>query len=154
VLKDPVADRIASFLVEIGIQVETCDIAGPTFLPGIEVRHGTLLIDEARLAYCGDLLHEAGHLAMLTASERMAAGPDLGTDGGAEMGAIAWSWAAALHLELDPAVVFHAHGYRGGSDALLENFRAGHYIGEPLLRWMGLTAADPPFPQMRRWLRD
>ena len=69
-----------------------------------------------------------------------------------EVGAIAWSYAAALHLRLDPAVVFHAHGYRGGSESILENFREGRYIGVPFLRWIGL--ADDSYPRMARWLRE
>jgi hypothetical protein len=40
-------------------------------------------------------------------------------------------------LKLDPAVVFYAHGYRGGSDSIPENFREGRYIGLPFLQWIG-----------------
>ena len=74
--------------------------------------------------------------------------------------ATAWSYAAVCHLGLDPAVVFHEGGYRGGSQSLIENFRAGRYIGVPVLQWLGLTADDQraaelgiePYPTMRRWL--
>jgi hypothetical protein len=34
------------------------------------------------------------------------------------MGAIAWSYAAALQIGLDPGIVFHAAGYRGSSQEL------------------------------------
>jgi hypothetical protein len=72
-----------------------------------------------------------------------------------EMAAIGWSYAAAVHLRLDPSVVFHADGYKGGSRSLLENFAAGYYIGLPILVWAGMTAAtgERPFPFMTRWLR-
>src|SRR5262249_47941140 len=30
----------------------------PTFLPGLDIRHGAILLDEARLSYPGDILHE------------------------------------------------------------------------------------------------
>ena len=63
----------------------------------------------------------------------------MGDDGGDELGAIAWSYAAALHLQLDPGVVFHEQGYHGGSQSILENFAAGRYIGVPMLQWRGLT---------------
>jgi hypothetical protein len=77
------------------------------------------------------------------------------------MAAIAWSYAAALHVGIDPAVVFHADGYRGGSAAILDNFSEGHFFGVPLLQWYGLTYdADQalrqgatPFPAMRQWVR-
>jgi hypothetical protein len=76
--------------------------------------------------------------------------------------AIAWSYAAALHLGIDPAIVFHAGGYRGGSTALLENFGRGRYLALPTLQWLGLAydkrraaeAGVAPFPAMRRWLRE
>ena len=52
---------------------------------------------------------------MLPPSRRAHANENMGDDGGLEMAAIAWSYAAAIHLEIPPAVVFHEAGYRGGS---------------------------------------
>ena len=154
-MKNPVAARIAAFLAGIGIAIREESLAGPTFLPGITISHGVLVIDETRLLYPGDILHEAGHLAVLTPSARAAVDGDVGDDGGMEMAAIAWSYAAALHLGLDPSVVFHSDGYREGSQSLLENFAAGRYVGVPILQWAGMTAAtgSRPFPSMARWLR-
>ena len=159
---EPVTARIAGFLREIGVEVVACELPEPCFLPGVRVDRGRLLVDEGRLLYPGDLLHEAGHVATLTAAERGERHGDLGTDLGEEIGAIAWSYAAAVHLGLDPAVVFHEHGYRGASRGFLDNFRAGRYVGVPLLQWMDLTrdarqaAAEgvPPYPHMLKWLRD
>jgi hypothetical protein len=79
-----------------------------------------------------------------------------------EMAAIAWSWAAALHLGIAPSTLFHPDGYKGGSAALIENFSAGRYIGVPMLEWLGLTVGDQraqaegiaPYPAMVRWLRE
>ena len=150
--RDPVAARITAFLSEIGIPVRAAPISQATILPGIYVESGGLVIDEAQLAYPGDLLHEAGHLAISPTDVRRTLTGDTGDDGGEEMAAIAWSYAAALHLELDPSVVFHPAGYRGGAGNLLENFRCGNYIGVPLLRWAGLT--DGRYPKMIRWLRE
>jgi hypothetical protein len=155
-------ERIVEFLRRIGLAVEFRPIDEPTVLPGMVVRSGGLVIDEAHLLHPGDLLHEAGHLAVLPRADRARADGGLSRDGGNEMAAIAWSYAAALHIGLAPEVVFHADGYRDGSDALLENFREGRYLAVPLLQWMGLTlepdrAAErgcEPFPHMIRWLRD
>jgi hypothetical protein len=149
--RDPVAGRIAAFLNEIGLPLRARATPDGTFLPGIHVEEGGLTVDESRLAYPGDLLHEAGHLAVVTADQRRSLSGDTGDEGGEELAAIAWSYAAALHLELDPAVVFHADGYRGGSADLLENFREGRYMGVPYLQWIGLTDRD--YPKMIRWLR-
>lgn len=157
---DPVAAKIVDFLTRIGVPVHSGTVSDGV-LPGMRIEGGSITIDPARVLYWGDLLHEAGHLAMLPAAERARSAADVSTDPAAEMGAIAWSYAAALHLELDPAVVFHAAGYRGGSHAILENFGEGRNVGVPLLQWMGLAATAEsiaqgarPFPHLLRWLRE
>jgi hypothetical protein len=159
---DPLTERIAGFLREVGIGVHACELAGDGFLPGIRVDRGRLRVDEARLLYPGDLLHEAGHLAVTPADRRAGLGASVTEDLGDEIGAIAWSYAAARHLGIDPAVVFHPEGYRGASRGFLDNFAAGRYVGVPLLQWMGLTldersaaaAGCAPYPHMLRWLRE
>ncbi|SRR5579871_457912 len=150
-LSNPISAKIVDFIERIGLPVWYRAIDDPTVLPGIDTRDGGLVIDETRMLYPGDLLHEAGHLAVLTPEERNVSRPDLSQPAG-ELGAIAWSWAAAVHLQIDPRIVFHPHGYRGGSDALIENFEAGRFIGVPFLGWIGLTSV-PTYPQMRMWLR-
>jgi hypothetical protein len=160
--RDPTTQRIGAFLEDIGLSVRHAELTQPTFLPGLQIEPGGLIVDEQRLLYPGDLLHEAGHLAMLTTEQRQSQGPDAGPDLGYEIGAMCWSYAAALHIGIDPAVVFHAQGYRGASQSFLENFAQGRYPGLPLLQWMGLTADEKnapelgvqPFPHMLRWLRE
>jgi hypothetical protein len=150
--QNPITDRIASFLNGIGLPVCAGEIPDGTNLPGIYAARGRMVIDEERLAHPGDLLHEAGHLAVTPASKRNSLEGDTGEDGGEEMAAIAWSYAAAVHLGLSPAVVFHDAGYRGSSESILENFSAGRYFGVPYLKWIGLTG--DAYPGMTRWLRD
>lgn len=112
--------------------------------------------------YPGDLLHEAGHLALLEPGEKWVTEGSMGDNGGYEMGAIAWSYAAAVHLGLAPDVVFHDSGYRGPAEAIRENFAAGRYLGVPILQWLGLavdtktapTLGVEPYPAMIRWLRE
>jgi hypothetical protein len=153
---------ILDFLESIGLPVRCERIETSTVLPGIAVERGVLVLDPDRLTSPGDLLHEAGHLAVLGAADRAAATADFGSDGGYELAAIAWSWAAASALGLEPRVVFHEQGYRGGSGALIENFNAGRFVGVPLLEWRGLTVQGEraaqlgvePFPAMLRWLAE
>lgn len=160
--QNPLVRQIADFLISIGLEVRAEPLLEGTFLPGMFVDHGALVIDEERLCYPGDLLHEAGHLAVAAPSRRRRFHGNVGQRAGEEMMAIGWSYAAALHLGIDPVVVFHADGYRGGSASLLENFAEGRYLGVPLLQWVGLTAEPkpaaalgiPPYPHMRKWLRD
>ncbi len=159
---DPQTARIAAFLCEIGIPVETADLQGRCFVPGIRIERGRLLVDEARMTYPGDLLHEAGHIAVMTPEVRARRSLDISQNMGDEIAAIAWSWAALTHLRLDPAVVFHPGGYRGSSAWFAELFGSGTAPGLPLLQWMGLTYDATtaqahgalPFPHMRRWLRE
>jgi hypothetical protein len=151
--------QIIDFLRHIGLAVLERPVTESSILPGITVEHGAIAVDLGRLLYPGDLLHEAGHLAVMPASERMQMHNNVGDDGGMEMGAIAWSYAAALHLGIPPEVVFHQHGYRGAAKSLLENFESGRYLGVPILVWRGLALAPsadargaPGYPAMKQWL--
>jgi hypothetical protein len=153
---------IVDFLQQIGLSVQARSIDGIAALPGIDVHEGVLGFELKKLKYPGDLLHEAGHLAVKTPLERPRAISDMGSDPAEEMMAIAWSYAAALHLGLPPETVFHAEGYRGGSSSLLENFAEGRYLAVPMLQWIGLTHDEAnaerlgtaPYPKMLRWLRE
>ena len=46
---------------------------------------------------------------------------DAGNDGGIEMTAIAWPYAAAVHLGIEIEVLFHPDGYKGGAEWLAGN---------------------------------
>jgi hypothetical protein len=156
---DPLVGRLADFIRGIGIDVRPADLPDPTFLTGLAIRDGVIFVDEARLAHPGDMLHEAGHLAVIDASVRHL--PELVSTDGDEIAAQAWSYAAIRHLGLDPAIVFHDGGYRGGAETLINVFDTGGTFGQPLLQYYGMTfeprlAAEngvPPFPHMLRWLR-
>jgi hypothetical protein len=148
---------ILDFLESIGIPVMKEDIIEPTFLPGIKIHKGALIIDEALLAYPGDILHEAGHIAVMTPEERVNISGNVQehrTEGeNDELAAILWSYAALTHLNIAPDTVFHGEGYKGDSEWLIESFSNQQYIGLPLLQWMGLTTTER-FPKMSKWIRD
>lgn len=157
---DPTASLILDWLRQIGISVRLAPLGGNTFLPGVTPEPGGLVVDAERLLYPGDLLHEAGHLATMLPEQRASAGSNAGSDMGDEIAAQAWSYAAAVHLGLAPEAVFHAAGYKGAAQNLIEMYRSGS-AGVPLLQWMGLTldarharaASIAPYPHMIRWLR-
>ncbi|MBC3785512.1 hypothetical protein [Spirosoma utsteinense] len=149
-------DKIYAFLEEIGIPVVETTLTVPTFLPGILIDAGRLTVDLAQLSYAGDILHEAGHIAVTLPAEReqlhdniMADRPDKAGD---EMAVLLWSYAAGQHLGLPSEVIFHAGGYKGQHQWLIDIFTSQTYIGLPLLVWMGMTQADT-FPAMTAWLR-
>lgn len=155
-----VAEKIAAFLSSIGISIEVTKIDGLQFVPGLAVRDGGILVDPATTVWPGDLLHEAGHIAV-TSPDLRGTMSDVSDDPGEEMAAIAWSWAAACACIVEPRHLFHAEGYKGGSTALIDNFTAGRFIGVPMLAWFGMTSepasrlngVEPVFPAMARWLR-
>jgi len=137
-----------------------------TFLPGILVKDGVIIIDRSKLSYPGDLLHEAGHIALEKAEDRPGLNDDIegakSESEKLEIGVILWSYAALKYLELPEEVVFHENGYKGDSNWLIEEYNKGNFIGLPLLIWMGLTYEKvthisgeeiAPFPHMIKWLR-
>src|ERR1700728_2015116 len=86
---DPLTEKLAAFVRGLGIEVRAATLSEKTFLPGLEIRDGAILIDETRLAYPGDILHEAGHLAVADPAERNA--PTLSPSDADEVTTIAWS---------------------------------------------------------------
>ena len=162
-MKNNIITLITDFIKGVGIDVFFEPIAQTTFLPGIAIRNGALVVDTEKLAYPGDMLHEAGHIAVLPAADRPLMNDNVdeqAQDGGNEMAAIAWSYAACRHLGIDPYVVFHADGYKGGGESIVENFNEKRYFGLPLLQYYGMTYDDrqaanvgcEPYPNMINWL--
>lgn len=158
-------DLIVGFLDAIGLTVTKKPVNSNAFLPGLRLENGTLVIDTEKILYPGDILHEAGHLATMPPDVRKTMDDTLpATDlhQGGEMMAIAWSYAACLHIGLDPRVVFHANGYKSGGESIINNFTEKSYIGLPLLQWAGMAydekrAAElnaQPYPAMALWLRE
>lgn len=155
-------DQIQNFLESIGIKVNICSIEQPTFLPGIMIEKGELWIDKEKLSYPGDLLHDAGHIAVSAKEKRHLLSGNNINDAGEEIAAILWSFAASKVLNIPLSVLFHKDGYKGESDWLINSFESQNYIGLPLLEWMGMTLSEQkateqgiqPFPNMIKWLRD
>ncbi|MCO5951174.1 hypothetical protein [Mucilaginibacter flavidus] len=158
----PVIDIIVEFVTSIGLEVVKRPVNQDTFLPGLLLEGGKIIIDTNKLQYPGDILHEAGHLAACDADTRNTIGSPLPEymDGGFEMLALAWSYAACLHIGLPASVVFHNGGYKGEGEHLLQTFANGSYIGLPMLQYRGLAydkkkSAEMgvlPYPNMVRWL--
>lgn len=156
---DPLVNKLANFVRSVGIDVRQCVIDWKTRFPGLEVMSGAVLVDETQLIHPGNILHEAGHIAVHDPARR--AHPKFSPSKGEELGALAWSYAAVLHLGLGAEVVFYPGSYQGWDEALIENFSEGRYLGVPLLQRYGM-AAEPahaaalgvkPYPYMLRWVR-
>ncbi|MGZ5052181.1 MAG: hypothetical protein ACXWF8_12790 [Methylobacter sp.] len=163
---NPTTAKMVDFIRGIGIDVVETPLDIETFIPGIYIEQGRLLVDEQKLLYPGDLLHEAGHIAMVPSRLRHYATDNVGKideiGHSYELEAIAWSWAAAVALGIDPAILFHNKGYKGGAQGLLFNFQLGVYIGIQGIEDAGMAYSERkaaelgvrPFPVMQKWMRD
>jgi hypothetical protein len=162
----PFYPTIFDFLTRIGLPVAEETLPADTFLPGIALRAGGLMVDPDRLMWPGDLLHEAGHLAVLPAALRSEAQDDdpnhAEIEFAGELEAMAWAYAAAVELGLPVEVLIHDGGYHGKARDLLQMYAFGVYPGLRGLCETGMTAA-PGFtpdcgtvlyPRMLHWLRD
>lgn len=155
---------ISDFVESIGLPVVMRPIEHATFLPGLLLENGKIVIDRDKLLYPGDILHEAGHLAAYSPETRKTIGNPLPEymSAGFEMMAMAWSYAACVHLGIDPAIVFHEHGYKGAGSHIAQTYSNGSYIGLPMLQYLGLAYDKKqaeelnalPYPNMVRWLKD
>jgi antirestriction protein ArdC len=159
-------NKAVNFLENIGIAVHFKTIDYATFLPGISIECGEIIIDSEKLLYPGDILHEAGHIAVVPAVDRS----NLDEHNiekreqreAEEMMAIAWSYAVCVHLGIDATFVFHDEGYKNGGSHIAESFNQGHYFGVPMLQWIGMALERkneekphlPIYPKMIKWLRD
>lgn len=154
-----ITNKINGFLNDIGVSIEYSRLDQSTFLPGIYIDQGALIIDQEKLKHPGDILHEAGHIAVTASDQRTALTGDVykcGHGPAEEMAAIAWSWAALKAIGLKADVLFHQQGYKGGSKTYIEAFESQQYFGFPMLVYWRLTKnPDEPdgFPNMLTWLR-
>lgn len=159
-MSDKHIDQILTFFIDIGLTYQLTRFDDVTFLPGVKICGERLLIDLEKLTYPGDLLHEAGHIAITPDRQRHSLYGDMkknGHQGGEEMAAIAWSWAALKRIGLPPEFLFHPEGYRGGSASLITAFNQSNGFGHPLLSsWFMCEPPNHPdgFPNMQRWFRD
>ncbi|MBK6826966.1 MAG: hypothetical protein IPG86_08890 [Chitinophagaceae bacterium] len=158
--------KAVDFIQSIGIPVLFKEITGKSFLPGISIESGEIVVDPEKLKYPGDILHEAGHIAVVPSAERallnettICTRPMREAE---EMMSIAWSYAACVHLDIDAGFVFHNEGYQKGGSDIAVNFKEGRYFGVPMLQWTGMALEKtnpehpeiPVYPQMLKWARD
>jgi hypothetical protein len=159
-------DKALAFIQSIGIPILFRELNKPCFLPGLSIENGAILIDMDKLKYPGDILHEAGHIAVIPAGDRGTLNADAIKErpmrDAEEMMAIAWSYAACKYLDIDARFVFHDEGYQKGGSHIADNFDEGRYFGVPMLQWTGMALERkkeeepdlPVYPAMLKWMRE
>lgn len=157
---------ILVFLQDIGLPVEQATLGNDTFLPAVRVCSGGLVVDVEH-AFPGDVLHEAGHLAVAPARYRHLADGNLKALNLAltrhlqehgeglmtypedplcraclqadEQSATAWQYAAAQHLGLPDRWLFPVNSYEGEPEVVLRGLKASNYMGINGLQAAGWT---------------
>ena len=159
-------EKCIVFLNDIGIQTIFSTIEYDSFLPGLSIERGMIIIDTDLLKHPGDILHEAGHIAVVPAADRSRLTEEAIIKRKyreeEEVMAIAWSYAVCIHLDIDLNFVFHEEGYRDGSTYIIDSCNDRTYFGLPMLQGIGMTADEkhaqqlhiPAYPHMIRWLRN
>jgi hypothetical protein len=159
--QDQLFEKCIAFINEVGINIEFKELGNDSFLPGFNIENGKIIIDRSMIQHPGDILHEAGHIAVVSSNDR----PRL-TEAAIikrknreieEVMAIAWSYAACIHLDIDPAYVFHESGYRGGSETIMDSCQKNEYMGLFMLQSLGMARENKQpaaVPGMLKWLRQ
>lgn len=158
--------RMVDFVTSIGISVKQTILEDGLPIPGISVQNGEMLIDEERLSYPGDILYQAGRIAILPMEERNEYvgkdHPEYMTEATQGMMAMCWAWAALTHLQIAPEVVFHNGGYKGQSMQIIHGYQSGSYMGLPMLQLYEMAYEQHqayakglnPFPYMYKWVNN
>ena len=163
-----------AFLRDIGLPtVSRSDATG--FVAGVEIVAGTLHYDPVRVR-TSDLLHEAGHLAVLPAEWRERANGDLDALVGpmceeafarfpidspelravlqsGDCEATAWAYAAGVAIGLKSDNIIHPRDYQGAGKAVRLQLSCGAHLGVNGLRHGGMIASVRSYPTMLRWLQ-
>ncbi|QJE73771.1 hypothetical protein HHL28_12305 [Aerophototrophica crusticola] len=162
------------FLRGIGMAVEVgAEGAADGFLPGINIHGGVIHVDPETLVGSGDLLHEAGHIAIVPRRFWPRLNKDLHADmlaafaaepgptpdpaiaeatSNDEVMAQAWSYAAALAMGVSPESIFFPGSYRvgpyEGTHPMLAWLERGTHLGPLALARAGMAGYPALFSFM------
>lgn len=160
----PKTEKVANFLREIGLQVVQVESASG-FVDHVEIVHGAIHLDEH--AAVSDLLHEAGHVAIMPQRYRSYLNGNIGpgvkrmleeltalhlpTDDPLYRAAIqtsdceatAWAWAAGKHLGLNDDEIIRDEDYNGGGEHVRLGLAFRGYLGINGLAHAGFCTVRP-----------
>ncbi len=138
--------NITAFFDHFQIPYKIEELPDDTFLPGVTISGGAVVYDPTKLKYPGDLLHEAGHLAVTLPEERDQIFGDIAVEfphkKDDEMAVMCWSFLASQVCKIPVQMLFHDGGYKGESQYLQQMYSSGQLMGLPLLEWMGIARRE------------
>lgn len=170
---DSEVKRCVAFLESIGLSVRIIEkVPEDSFLTTVYIDCGTLCITAQ--ASVSDLLHEAGHVALIPSKYRLRAKGDLYealTDMWDEVfdtepedspiwraamqcgdtEATAWAWAAGTHLGYKHEDIINTEQYDGDGDEIRFMLNAKQYFGIHGLMASGMTT-KATYPTLTKWL--
>ncbi|MGY3581777.1 hypothetical protein ACVIGB_000152 [Bradyrhizobium sp. USDA 4341] len=174
-------DKAASFLEAIGISVRI-EQGARGFLNQLRIEGSGLVVENNDSEIVGDMLHEAGHIAVIPSLFRGQLTADVDDVApimaqyvkdnpncmawpedpiaraimqSGEQEAIAWSYAAAHHIGIDTRLPF-AQGFDGNGQEIHDMLAIGCHLGIHGLFHAGMTQLPRQvhgYPKMKRWMQ-
>lgn len=167
-------EEIIAFLNEIGIKTSRGNVPSNSFMPNIAIQDGSIIYNKD--ATLGDLLHEAGHLAIIPKKYRPMCQGDMDESMRAifdkaeiagemipdstiycaliqssDPEATAWAWSAGRHIGIEPQDIIADYLYEGtGADVRLM-LSLNCYLGINGLRAAGMLTSVKSFPHLTQW---
>lgn len=166
--------KVKSFLQSIGISVTQGKVPRTSFLPNVIIKNGCLIYDDK--IEVSDLLHEAGHVAIVPAKYRAICNGDMDKSmlrvwakaeragetkfdspiywqliQASECEAIAWAWAVGKHLGLLEAEIIPDHHYDMTGVVQRAKLAAKQHFGINGLRASGMIESVKKYPHLTRW---
>ena len=176
---DPVlVAKVTAFLCAIGIQCQHGKV-GRSFINNVRIHAGALVINSKSTV--GDILHEAGHVAIVPESLRHHAQGDLSgleraiskamdkvtyeqwerDDPAAkallQIGdpeATAWAWAAGKHLDLPEHLIIQDDHYDGEGATIRFMLSHKQYAGINGMVTSRMLARIGAYPDLQRWTQQ
>ncbi len=168
----PNQEAVLTFLRSIGLEVFRV-VQASGFIDNIQIEQGKLLVSpEASIA---DILHEAGHLAVLPGYVRAKAETDLSqvfqsmfddlsirdvdtqkyraAIQSGECEATAWAFAAGRFLEIPSTMIIEDGNYNDEGAVIRLSLQCNSYFGINGLVFSGMCPSVKRYPQMARWLQ-
>lgn len=169
-------ERVIDFLNSIGIVVKKGTVPKKSFLPCLLIQDGEIFYEEN--FNISDMLHEAGHLALVPGEYRKFCTGDMGkavrilwtiiekVEGKiapdsliyrqllqcGDPEATAWAFAAGVKNNIPPEIIILDRQYGGSGSSIRECLKHKCYLGINGLRAAGFIDSVKDYPKLKYWM--